>query len=689
MSLLRCNQCVLGGKSDYKLKIISGFKIKKTNDVIWLVPTIALQIFLLAQTFLKVLPPTNGFFLYWARLSNESTVYKDFYFPLPPVGLLVEGQFPLLFGSPVIAEQWIQAFKWLLICLVLFCILLQLGFNGLSSFLGVTVSASAYLVSPGNITAGYLELVWLFILLGVYFSLQTFSSKHSPFSPLLSGVFFSLAALTKQSALIIAFFAVLGFVAIILYLKETSSRQKIQLFIIGILIPFLFVFFWLFIYGNATEFIQQAFGFGGKNPGKSNWKFWLLDGFGIKSQILPLILIFFSIFTAYSITSEKSKNLQGMNKFKVSISFLLLALSILMINGINLLTGAPSGKSSSILILFVVLLAIGGILSENKIINDISTLMMSLVVIVFGIVAVLFGATLLTHDVPKQNWYFTFLPNMNLLGAMGTVALLCLGFLFFKTKTNQSNHQFLFVGIIAASFALMNSLSGGLSIETWLLGLSFAIAWIASNFFLHLPTNIAKASVVLLFSTVLFAFSASQQENPYDWWGIKVDSLIAQPHFSNSEVVPGFTLGENTAKFYESVDSAFTEIGKSLDDDRVLFGPNLAGLAGSLYPNIQTYKLNCPILWWDICTASNSASDLKKIISDPPEVIVWYAAPEEVISGHELGFGGGEPSSIRAIQNWILEQISEGNYKVVASRALLNGPEDKWRLYVLEKIIKN
>jgi hypothetical protein len=109
---------------------------------------------------------------------------------------------------------------------------------------------------------------------------------------------------------------------------------------------------------------------------------------------------------------------------------------------------------------------------------------------------------------------------------------------------------------------------------------------------------------------------------------------------------------------------------------RVLLGPNLAGLAGGVFADLNTYPLKCPILWWDLCSQANTEIDFKRIVGDPPEIIVWNIAPEAVASGHEAGFNNGKPSSLRHVQEWILSQIPAGYTQITRLKLLAGDPPE-------------
>ncbi|MDH6537260.1 hypothetical protein M2112_001499 [Aurantimicrobium minutum] len=55
------------------------FILNKFRVDLWYLSAIIVQLVLIFQTIFKVFPVTIGFFPYWSKLSESSTLYKDFF----------------------------------------------------------------------------------------------------------------------------------------------------------------------------------------------------------------------------------------------------------------------------------------------------------------------------------------------------------------------------------------------------------------------------------------------------------------------------------------------------------------------------------------------------------------------------------------------------------------------------------
>ena len=641
------------------------FLFKRTDW--WLLATISTQWLLISTTFLKVLPITNGFFLYWAKLSTSSVIYKDFFFPLPPVGLLVEGYVPRLFTDPLVAEQILQASKWLAIAAVLYLILVHLNFNKFASYVGTTVSVTAYYTSPLNITAGYLELAWLFLLLGVLFGI--FASRDSRrWSPWLvsAATVFSLAFLTKQSAI----FPCVAAIGILALIRRDSSKRAFSILstfqvFLGASAPFFLFGIIGIVQGNLFEAISNISSGGGKNALGSLLPFvWLTSGLGFQSSWSPILAITFGLLLL-SFRHKLSRRLES----QLATALLGLGLTSLVIGILALMNIGPIGSESSQSVLLACVLTVGMVLGTSAYITEVRAktpraalkLWFLLPTATWVFISVGLVANLI--DPTAVQW----LPSYTQLNTVGGIASVGIGVAAVTSRklSRSVDLRLLLTFSVAFGFAVTNAFSGNLNIETWLIGVALAIAWVLKVVSDSLNSISSKISISLMFLVVLVPLSASQSNNPYDWWGIREEPLTSQREISAVPSLAGFNLGTRQTQTYDELGYGLKKaIEAKGPNARILLGPNIAGLAGGVFPDLNTYHLKCPIIWWDLCSQDNTELDLNRVIQDPPEIIVWNIAPEAVAAGHEAGFNNGKPSSLRHMQDWILSQISVGYTQV-------------------------
>jgi len=658
------------------------FILNKFRVDLWYLSAIIVQLVLIFQTIFKVFPVTIGFFPYWSKLSESSTLYKDFFYPFPPMSLIVDGAIPRLFPNIALAEQTLQAVKWLIIVSLLFLILRKLKFSSLSAFIGVTIAGAGYYVSPGNITAGYLELVWLFLLAGTYFALCGFYSiSNWQFFYFASGLFFSLSALTKQTALIPCL-TVMATICLIEFLKPSkSSLARIAFSFSGFALPVLVFVFLGVIQGNLHEAITDIFSGGGKNPFSSDkWVYWFLDGIGIKSPKMPLLLIAGGL--ALLAVIKKITTISKVKILLVGTSITLIELGILGFTGLDPVQGIIQGKISSWITLLLIVLA--GFAFSFEYMNAI--LKQRTFLVFLPLIACLFitiGTKIPSYDGDLDLWIFNYPTYLNQVGGLTMLALFFISFTKIKiyVSGNSSvfkNYSLLFA--VSFGFAVMNALSAGLGIETWLLTIALGASYFTKVVEEYFHNKLAIIPILCSVLVILLPMSIAQSIRPYEWWGIAENSLDTAHKPVNLPGLEGFILGEQTAKEYTQISSVlkFNE-----DGEKVLIGPNLAGLLGEVFPGVEEVELKCPILWWDLCPETLAREDLDSLKVSSPNLIIWNVAPEYVMLGHETNFLNGKKSQQRFIQNWVIDQAKSGDYSIqLDTRDDMGG----WGLLVLKKL---
>jgi hypothetical protein len=664
----------------------------------WFWATLALQGFLTSQTLFKVLPPTVGFFPYWAKTAERATIYKDFVFPFPPLSLWVEGSIPNLFTNVALAEQTMQAVKWLAIAGVLYQILRTLGFESISSFLGTSISCTAYYCSPGNITAGYLELVWLFLLIATLFALKYVKSeKERSWHAFLAGLFVMCAFLTKQSAIIPLFLMSLAFV----YVESINNprgfrRARTYTFFAGVAVPTLILIVFGLFAGNLGDAVTTIFSGGGKNPfGSLNPFFWLIEGFGLKSPRTPVLLGVAAVVVLLKYRSTRDGGAKSLDsRLLLGSGTALLILCILGSLGLGPLEGTNGTRSASLVVLLAVALGMIIFISEHS--PDWRSLgkWQVIVISVYAVLVIFAGTKLVFFDPTSSSWVGTYATYLNEISGLGVIGSFCL-LIYDVTQSHRAKRhsayrqELLIIFMISFGFAIMNVLSAGLGIETWLLILAIVVG-IFSRFILSIfATSLGRLAAVAALLIPLVGMSAQQSLVPYEWWGITDDNLTARHEMSPLPGLRGFNLGPNSSEFYGTLNHYLEQAkNESPSPHRLLIGPNITGTLAQVFDETNTYPMTCVIQWWDLCSDKETLADLEKINADLPEAIIWNIAPENVAYGHEWNFRNGNTSGLRLMQDWIKAHANSPAYHVAGEYEVPLSPgstNDPWRLILLIK----
>lgn len=657
----------------------------------WLFAALLLQAILISQSIFKVMPVSVGFFLRWAREASIRGLYTEFFYPFPPVSLWVEGNLPLMFPNPNVAEQWVQAAKWILIVAALFYLLVELKFTGLQAFIGVTMAGTAYFVSPGNITAGYLELAWLFLIVGTLCVVRSLSRvPYSQAVMAFGGISFALAALTKQTTMVVAL--VVALILLVIERRNLRHWNRAYVFVVGGLIPVLIIVGYAILQGTFTAAISNILGGGGKAPFSSSLPlFWLVEGFGFTSPRFALVVLGIGSLLIAIRGSRGGNRVRNPQTKTILLASGLIAIcaGLIGINGLSALDSIPTIKSAELFVaLIFVLVAATFFFEEFQLLKQLPTYVWSFVLVASGIAFILLGTKANSIDPEFAGWSGNYLISINLIGGIGAIGALFYA-LFHELNVRRGraipSRGILVASSVTIAFALGQVLSAGLGVEIWLLSLAVTFGAFAKLLSQAFSSSAAKMLVLIATLALLAPMAFAQSRVPYSWWGLAEDALYSNHAVSDRRELDGYELGTSSRSALETIGAGIDEIKQS-ESSPTLIGPNLAGLPGQVFPGLVTYELICPIPWYDLCPASLEAQDLKRLQESPPNSIIWAVAPQSVLDGHAKNFSSAQIFPFQEMQDWVLAQSTNGRYRVVSDSligATQSDPASMWRLLIL------
>lgn len=664
----------------------------KYEDFLYLVLLLLIQIFFIKVTFLKILPLVSGWFLQWGKLSLQSNVYSDFFFPFPPLGLFVLGILPWQFEDQLLAEQVISAIIWVLISAVTY-LLLRKFFSSFTSFVAATLSLTAYLAYPTNITSGFLELAWLFALVSVYLLLVAKNTSH--IFLFLSGATMAMSVLVKQTYLLPAFLVA---ISIMLYKQDNYyqfSKQFKSLLIWGGGFAASIIVCCIFLSGQGSLIIafEQIFSGGGKNPGGSPILMWGLGQLNPSEAAWPIFILI--------IMGLIFQNNAGIGaNIKVAILLIFGFSTAAMFGFYAFSTGSASNLLSQFIVIAPLIASLIGIIIQIRFTVRRSTPLMTIFgILIYSFTFLLSLLVLAKIQLMSLESDYELLAGMghrfnNYLVYSGVISLFLLLFAKLNNRNtefswNNSSNSFFVIFCLSFGVAAANLLSGGGGIPTYFLALGFGIGLLIRFLEQSLNIQALKAAVTITLIPALVLLNSIQILTPYDWFGLQESPLYSTRSFSEVPSLQSFELSEQTAEDYDFIYNSLKTIypGENFDNlnKEILFGSNISGLSESVF-ELEPYPLVCPVIWWDVCLEQNSSIDLVTIKKNPPKVIVWNFAPEWVIAGHESAFRNGKASAIRNLENWITDQYEQGCYKLIGQRKIGVGAttSDPWVTKIYE-----
>lgn len=220
-----------------------------------LVCLIGIHIFLLVNLQFTAWPEMSSFpYLF----SNGFVIYKDFVHPYPPFLTLVLAGIYKLFGYKLIV---LKLFSWLLVIandIFIYLIVKKISKNSIVPFLSIIFYILTQPFLDGNMLWFDTALVTP-LLVGTYFAIKGFENANKSVNNLLiSGTFFAVAILTKQT--VVVFIAFLIFV-IVLFERKIKN---ILSFTFPIFASLAVLLVWLISTKSLTDFLNWNFNFPAK-----------------------------------------------------------------------------------------------------------------------------------------------------------------------------------------------------------------------------------------------------------------------------------------------------------------------------------------------------------------------------------------------------------------------------------------
>jgi hypothetical protein len=612
-------------KSDIQIK-------ESRNQAPYLIALIVIQLPMIFVSFGRFLPISYGWFLTVAEISNSSTPYVDFKFPLPPLSFGVMGSIPLLFSDPVFAEQVISSLVWISFTAGLFKVLVQ-KFDCSIALASATVVSALYFAQPYNIIAGYFELLWSLIIWSLYFVLRGLNTEKTNYF-FLAGFLLSSSIWVKQTGAITALAITSYVVACARTGRHNFTWRQSRLFFAGGLFATAIGFIWVYNYSSPSYFLQNIFSGGGKQvTGDRILEFMFYPIFN-GSSVFPWLFLFTSLGIKALLNNMVFKTETSIYIAKaVLVTALLLSLiTFLVPQTLGVLPNSSFKLTIILLILLSCLLLVWGrkfVREPNRKVSDnpVSIVIGLSTVFICLLLTIRNPTTILNSMSQLSNIEMLAVTNLEFFATL--VAFLAVAFyLALRTSIKKERDSLLdLIFVTSIAFMLANAASGGLTIETFPLLLGFVFSFI---FYQFSATGRLSLWVIAIITTLILSLSFSRvQQHPYEWWGLDEGSLKKDVY---SVIFPNgseFQLSDTSANFYSELINGVHELGLVGSDDQeseVFMGPNNAGLSTLL--NVKTRPSVCPILWWDVCSEKDTRRIVNEIKAEPPTYIIWSIPPE-------------------------------------------------------------
>lgn len=622
----------------------------------------------------NVYPFTEGWGIYYAELLDRGCLpYRDFYYYLPPLGLLIDWLFwKLSFGYLLLFRLWYVlqriVMTWLLYALLSKWIAPR--FSWIASLTAIILRTSVVWDLGGD----YNQTQTLLALLLIHVVGRFLENEEQGISKgigrycyiFLAGTIIAVTVLLKQSAGLAAL--LVCFLFLIFYCVCFKDNRFIQYCIataLGAVVPLGIFLIYLLATDSLGPFVEQFFGAAASKGGIMTI---LFAGWEVLiSNVKYLILLFVLLLVIWSAVKG--------SKHEISTNIVLGQIVLLILTArvyfSEFVVGLEAALQTSTLLLgiviFVFILTIWLINRTRQICPEkengyVCTYYFSCLFL-FSLAITSLNPLSLNSLLYKQTTLFPGVPDIiNHLSILGAVWCLIAGF-YYKLNKDQMIFPravfFLLAGGIADAYAnLMNS-----STDVYpICGFISAALMISGLMALNLRKwNSAKNIVICLFCAIVCGTAMVQKAAAaYSWWGSEVTySLEERAESVELKAMSGLKLAYQRKLEFEEVTKLIEE---NDEEDSTVWG----------YPHIKIFNIltdhfnvddPVPVLFYDVCSDSAALEEVTWLRENHPDFVVWCDMPW-CIEVHEQIFRNGEPLGQREIISWFTE-VKDTDYEKI------------------------
>ena len=639
--------------NSYKIKYMHKQKNVKNLQFVFLSIILIIVIFLYNFIWLnRTVTLADGWFKYCYELINKGKLpYRDFYYYLPPLNLLIDGLFYKIAGNSLLIYRIMRLIeRCLIVELCFFLLSRQINYfrSAIICFMGAILSFSSNYDLIGDYNQSVL-LIILCLSVILYFYLFNSNVISSNIQIYLCGIFGGLVFLCKQPHFLACFVTYFCFFAYIC-LKNKKSFKDIFLLLFGglsVVIPFVV---YLLISHSFIQFFDQVI-FG--SDGKGNF-----ISIVVLSQIkIYLNYIFLTIPIALLIVLYDLKIFKIHSKFQTIIIFL-----------IGLILGTKFGMISVYFLktyyIWLVIISVPIVYICLRI-NTVKYYALIIEMLVIAIV-LLNNPGCLSENLYNKDFFNLIQSNLlNSLFIFVSIWLINSIFLIYKKRKECDFFELLLVSLSVCSCwgHSMAATDGIIPPATGIfLVMTFSYIYI-KNFSGYIKNTLDLKildSVRVLFAVVLFSVLLLQKlVCPYSWWDYKSGSFWDKKYTSDVPYLDGFLLDENEIKYFDNITLLIDHYS---DKNSVIFGFPYAKIYNVLLDNYNMISFS-PIHFYDVISDDCVIADSRLIIENEPDIVVWQDITD-CISIHEEVYRNGKPLEQRRIVDWFSNAL-ETDYVLV------------------------
>ena len=238
--------------------------------------------------------------------------------------------------------------------------------------------------------------------------------------------------------------------------------------------------------------------------------------------------------------------------------------------------------------------------------------------------------------------------------------------LFMKIFRKNNSEDYFIVTLATIGLIIGNGTSAGISEISLFIILSYSIAYICS---LNAFFGVYKLTSIVTSLVLILGFTQVKFNMPYAWWYVDEPGISQAIESSDQEMLSGFQLSLKSRNIIDGVVKAV--IKNSRPDDDVFVFPNISGIyaLSNRWPHSKVI-----VSWFDFLPDYLAKNEAKRLLNDPPAVIVNLNLPDEAWVLHEKYFRKNNKLGQRDIYMTIVELTQESKlYSIVYAAELSKG----------------
>lgn len=639
-----------------------------------------------------VIPPQIGWWNYYAwRVNSGEILYKDIFCFLPPYYVYLYAFLYKIFGNLIIAYYIIGLIiRWIEVCVV-YSITRSFASKNVSfvcTFIGLVLQVSYMMDIPFD----YNQMIQFYVIMGSFFCVKALVQEEEKFANIylaVSGAWLGIGLFSKQTCVVIIFFAALGIM--IFYLQRnqiTYAIKKMVAFILGVFLACLPGLIGLVVQGSFKDFMNCI-----TSSMTVKGDFGGLWGRVLQYQFHFLEVVIAALIFLLLLVKQRNKKGDCLKIFQDSariiikeVYYFVMFLLIIYRSGqiIQTETGNIASYSFVLNIVLVYLLIRTILVCLQKVVNkveqkNIAEYSNKLSPIIIGFVLLL---SILIPYCMNYQWKSNIYNQMSLFnlkrGLINVIFWLMLMVLIYQI----------------AQFIFKQKIYGGIKVfilnafTMCLIGLGMIssvveeyhifpaavlfFAMIYNAAFSHMKKNKEERKRCILYKAVIglpitaliviciFITVTEKQVVAYTWhrWdSIGLGRDDTNYVYSMVDGLEGYKIDLETEIAYETIVNLIEDYTD--EDDIVYQFPNIPLFNVLTERKIGTYA---PIHYFDVCPDEIAIADAEKLESNPPEMVIWCEFGDGLWDHHEAYFRDGNPSGQRAIRDFYQNNVQK-NYK--------------------------